>query len=148
MSCVKCGCTCVHVRYNRGDMHLIGQGNPEHVRTAEHLDFRCEQCGYEWEDDCADAQERDVTTCANRSARGECIDPSLFCNVRLGGHHAEHMAQARMWLETSEVIAKIGSELECGFVESIEDRAKREALTAKQQEILERLYRRACASPY
>ncbi len=58
------------------------------------------------------------------------------------------MTQKQKWQEVEEVIKKIGSEWECNFVDSIKARAMKEQLSQKQLEVLDNLFRRACASPY
>ena len=51
--------------------------------------------------------------------------------------------------EINEIIEKICTEWEYDFMESITEQFdSRGILTEKQQEILERIYKKACESPY
>jgi hypothetical protein len=50
--------------------------------------------------------------------------------------------------EVMEVSDRICNEWEIDFLEGIARRAQQERLTEKQLAILERIYRKACESPY
>ena len=52
--------------------------------------------------------------------------------------------QEQMWREVAEIAFEICSEKEVDFIEDIEERAKEESLTPKQEAWLKRLYGKAC----
>lgn len=55
--CSKCGGSWgIKVSLNPG--HIRGD-KLRHNCTEEHLDYRCEGCGYEWEGDCLDAEGKE-----------------------------------------------------------------------------------------
>lgn len=54
----------------------------------------------------------------------------------------------RMYDEIMEVSDEICSAWEIEFLESIEGRVRRGLLTDKQKAVLERIYDKACKSPY
>lgn len=56
--------------------------------------------------------------------------------------------QARMHEEVLEVSDRVCNEWEIDFLESIARRAREERLSDRQAEILEGIYRKACASPW
>ena len=58
--CVKCLCENVRVRWNGDGYHAfpITSAQKRHLRKDEHLDYKCRDCHFEGEGDCADAPKQ------------------------------------------------------------------------------------------
>lgn len=60
-TCAKCGSGDVAVEYTEqapamGNAHGWGKRRTLHPRCAEHLDYACQTCGFQWEGDCFDTK--------------------------------------------------------------------------------------------
>lgn len=58
--CVKCLCEDIRVRWNGDGYHAfpLTPAQKLHHRKDEHLDYKCRDCHFEWEGDCADAPKQ------------------------------------------------------------------------------------------